>query len=141
MLHERNRIEGWIWKLANILGMTARLERRDRRRLKADFRALLTGECGCLEVRGLDASRHGIGVLAPEAVRPGALVFVRLKKLGLAGFAHVRRCDTLPEGRFMLGLQFRDELSRERSDAGGWNHQCLTHTTGVWDAASEYANR
>jgi hypothetical protein len=40
----------------------------------------------------------------------------------------------------MLGLQFRDELSRERSEASAWNHQHLTHNDGVWDAASEYAN-
>jgi hypothetical protein len=140
MLHEQNRTCRWIWKLADILGMTARLERRDRRRLRADFRAALTGQFGYMEVRGCDASRQGIGVLAPDAVRPDALVFVRLKDLGLSGFAHVRRCDALPEGCFRLGLQFRGQLSRERSEASAWNQQRLTHTDGVWDASSEFAN-
>jgi hypothetical protein len=139
MLDERNPSKGLIWKLADLLGMTAHLERRDRRRLKADFRAVLTGDCGFIEVRGIDASRYGIGVLAPEPVLPGALVFVRLKELGLAGFAHVRRSVPLPDGRFMLGLQFRGELARERSGTGTSNLERLAHTCGVWDAASEYA--
>ena len=123
-----------MWSVADLLGMTARLERRDRARLRADFRAVLTGTCGHLTVRGIDASRHGFGVASPDAVEPGTLVFVRLTELGLAGFAHVRRCVALPEGGFHLGLQLRDELSRERLDPGVWTLQRATHTCGAWDA-------
>ena len=137
MLRERNRATDWIWKVADLMGMTARLERRDRQRLKADFRAVLTGSCGCLQVYGLDASRHGIGVLSLEPLGPGTLVFVRLTELGLAGFAHVRRCAEHPEGGFTLGLQFRDQLSREPNAPGPWTLQRLTHTCGVWDAAAD----
>jgi PilZ domain len=136
-LNEANRTNGWVWKLADALGMTARLERRDRRRLKADFRAFLTGGCGQLEVRGLDASRQGLGVLSPEAVALGTQLFVRLKDLGLAGFATVRRCSVRPDGQFHLGLEFRGGLSRERSESSPGNVQRLTQTS-VWDAASEF---
>jgi hypothetical protein len=140
MTDEANETKGFMWKLADLLGMTARLERRERRRLRADFRAVLTGDCGFIEVRGVDASRHGMGVVAQEAVDPGTLVFIRLKELGLAGFAHVRRCVPTPEAKFMLGLQFRGELSRERSNPAPSNLQRAAHTCGVWDAASEYAS-
>lgn len=140
MLHEGKQIKSWIWKLADVMGMTARLERRDRQRLRADFRAVLTGECGLMEVRGMDASRHGMGVVASAALHPGTLVFVRLKDFGLGGFAHVRRCAPAAEGGFLLGLEFRGELSREQGDAGPWNVKRATQTCGVWDHASEFAN-
>jgi hypothetical protein len=127
----------WVWKLADLLGMTARIERRGRERLKADFRAVLTGSCGLLSVRAVDASRRGLGVRSSEAVEPGTLVFVRLTELGLAGFAHVRRCAEAAEGGFFLGLEFRGELSRERHESEAWNFQRLSHTCGVWDAAAD----
>lgn len=138
MLKERSRTSEWIWKVADVLGMTARLERRDRRRLKANFRAIVSGSCRQLEVRGVDASRRGIGVLSAEAVEEGLLVFVRLMEMGLSGFAHVRRCQAQPQGGFVLGLEFRDELSRERTDAGAWQLQRLNHgPCGAWDATAD----
>lgn len=126
-----------MWKVADALGMTARLERRDRRRLKAAFRAVLHGPTGLIEVRGFDASRHGIGAVSPEALAPGSLIFVRLVELGLAGFAWVRRSEARPDNNFILGLEFRDELRRERVETASWSVQHATHTCGVWDAAAD----
>ena len=138
MLQERKRSGGWVSKMAELLGMTTHLERRDRPRLRANFRAILSGDCGQLEVRGMDASRLGVGVLSPEAVRVGTLVFIRLQDFGLTGFGSIRHCVAQGEGSFALGLQFRGELSHEDFECTGATVQRFTEHYGVWDAASEF---
>src|SRR5579884_1169008 len=117
----------WIRKAAELFGMTAHLERRDRDRLRADFRAVLTGSFGRVEARGIDASRRGVGLVSSEAIEPGTLAFLRLADLGLAGFAYVRRSAPRAEGGFTLGLEFRGELSRERLEPGVWQFERRSH--------------
>lgn len=131
-------VNHWIQRAAHLLGMTATLERRGDRRVRTDFTACLSGDCGRVEVRGLDAHRRGLGGISERWLETGSLVFVRLSDLGLAAFAHVRRCEPRPDGNYAIGLEFRDKLTREREEIGGWQYQRAAHgACGVWDAAAD----
>jgi hypothetical protein len=104
-------------------------------RLPADFQATLAGSFETLCCSGVDANRDGVGVQAAQALPLGALVFLRITDLGLMGFAHVRHCSRRGEG-YLLGLQFRDALSRGRGDIGNWSVEQLRYASGrLWDEA------
>jgi hypothetical protein len=83
----------------------------------------------------VDVHRGGAGVQSPEALPLGTLVFLRIGDLGLMGFAHVRRCSPSDAG-FVLGLQFREALTRDREDIGEWRVRRLPQTNcRLWDEA------
>jgi hypothetical protein len=121
----------WISKLAAIYNADSRRHAR----LRAEFSATVAGSFGAVSVTGIDANRRGAGVQSPEALPPGALVFLRITSLGLMGFAHVRHCAPRGGGYF-LGLQFRDRLSREREESGDWNCGHISQAgRRLWDEA------
>jgi hypothetical protein len=104
-------------------------------RLPAEYRATLTGPTGNVLVTGVDVHRDGAGVQSPEALPLGSLVFLRIHNLGLMGFAHVRHCSARADG-FLLGLQFREGLSRDRQDLGQWSVASLAQNgCRLWDEA------
>jgi PilZ domain len=138
MRQENRSSTRWLSKVAELLGMASQIERRDYRRVRAEFRATLSGDCTHAAVRGMDVSRQGAKVIAEQTFTEGLLVFVRLIDLGLAGFAHVRRCEPLAEGGFAVGLEFRDKLHREHAEAGACHYQKRSlESYGVWDAAAD----
>ena len=121
----------WIAKIAELYNTDGRRHAR----LRADFAATMAGPFGTVSVTGVDANRDGVGVASPQALPLGALVFLRITTLGLMGFAHVRHCSPRGEG-YLLGLQFRDGLSRERDDIGAWNwHHLNQGGRRLWDEA------
>jgi len=106
---------------------------RTHLRLKADFRAILSGSFGKLEVTGIDANRDGVGVQSPDPLPEGTLIFIRIAELGVMGFAHVRHCSPHQRG-YLLGLRFREALSRDRSEGGNWtHHQVDSDGYRCWD--------
>jgi hypothetical protein len=121
----------WIAKLAEFY----KADGRRHLRLPAEFGASIAGSFGTVHVTGVDANRGGAGVQSPEALPLGTLVFLRITSLGLMGFAHVRHCSPRGEG-YLLGLEFRDGLSRERDEAGNWNWQQFSQAgRRLWDEA------
>lgn len=108
---------GWIREAVAFL---TRVGRRKRYRLSAQFHAILSCPGGDIHARGVDATRHGIGVLASEPLQCGCLIFIDLPQVGLGGFAHVRRCQPLPDGQFAIGVEFRDSLSHLRPELSRW---------------------
>jgi hypothetical protein len=123
-------------RVAVFLGILNLLDRRGRQRVKADFRAILSGTCGLVQARGLDVTRRSIGVRAAHPIPKGALVFAELVEFGTGGYAYVRRCDPNPDGTYAIGLQFRKELKANRFDIGPWEHHHRTHgPCGAWDSA------
>ena len=130
-----------VHKLVSFLVPDAQLERRLRQRLRTDVDVILSGYCGQSTARGVDLSRRGMGVLADQSVEPGTLLFVRLPDCGMMGFAHVRRCALQPEDSYMLGLEFREPLTRDRSDAvrpdrGAWQFRYAGRDNG-WSVADD----
>jgi hypothetical protein len=121
----------WISKVAEFY----KTDGRRHLRLPAEFSAIMSGSFGMLPVIGVDANRGGAGVQSTEALPLGSLVFLRITSLGLMGFAHVRHCSRRADG-YLLGLQFRDALSRERQEAGAWNWRQLSQAgRPLWDEA------
>jgi hypothetical protein len=129
MIEEMLNGKRWMAKLAELY----QTDNRRHMRLPADFTASMAGPFGTIPVAGVDATRKGVGVQSPEALPAGTLVFLRMTSLGLMGFAHVRHCSPRGNG-YLLGLQFREGLSREREDIRNWDWQQLT-TAGreLWD--------
>lgn len=128
MLSERKT---WIAKVAEWF----RPEGRRDVRLPAEFRATITATFGTVAVSGVDAHRKGLAVQSPEGLALGTLVFLRITSLGLMGFAHVRHCAPRGDG-FLLGLEFREALTRERQESESWHWQQLSQTgRPLWDQA------
>jgi PilZ domain len=121
----------------------ANLERRHRRRLRADVDVILSGSCGQAVARGVDLSRSGMGVLASQSLEVGTLVFLRIPECDLMGFAFVRRCVMQPEGIYLMGLEFRGGLTRDgsdhavRPDPGAWHYRVAHSTCAAWNAADD----
>lgn len=132
------RNNGWLRKIADMVGRDW-LDKRGRRRLRADFGVTIELYGCALRAQGVDASRQGIGVVSEKPLPPGILVFLELTDADLSGFAHVRHCTSRPDGKFKLGLKFRDQLHCRRSEIGQWTHlQVTTYgACGAWDNASE----
>lgn len=63
---------------------------------------------GC-NARLLDISDSGAAVEAAEPLAFGTLVYIELRRFGLSGAAHVRRCGVLPSGYF-AALEFAAPL-------------------------------
>ena len=123
--------KGWLAKLAEVY----KAEGRRHPRLPADFPATIAGAFGTIEVSGVNANRTGAGLQSAEALPLGTLVFLRIASLGLMGFAYVRHCSPRGNGH-LLGLQFREGLSRERDESENWNQQRRTMAgRRLWDEA------
>jgi hypothetical protein len=122
--------KGWLAKLADVY----KADGRRHARLPADFPACVAGTFGTIQVTGVNANRTGAGLQSPEALPLGTLVFLRIVSLGLMGFAHVRHCSPRGNG-YLLGLQFRDGLSRERHESENWDWRRLQQGGRLWDEA------
>ncbi len=128
---------GWLRKIADLVGQDW-LDKRDHRRVRADFGVTIELNGGALQARGVDASRQGMGIVSERPLPQGTLVFLQLTDADLGGFAHVRHCTSRPDGKFKLGLKFRDQLHRRRPEIGKWTHRQVTYgACGAWDKASE----
>ena len=124
------RSKRWIAAITEALK-----EGRRQVRLPAHFTGTMSGPFGAIPCTGIDLTRNGAGVHSPQKLPVGALVFLRLSDLGLMGFATVRHCSAKDDG-YMLGLQFREALSRERGEDGTWDRQRYARaTTRAWDDA------
>lgn len=97
-------------------------ERRRRSRLPLSCDVLLSGSCDVVHAVAVDISRHGMAVRSDVPMEPAAQVFVRIPGPGLAGFAHVRRCSQ-SGNHYLIGLEFRDRLTRDRDDTGTWDRR------------------
>jgi PilZ domain len=121
----------WFAELAEVY----KAEDRRHVRLPVNFAATIAGTFGTLEVTGVNAHRTGAGLQSPKALPLGALVFLRISSLGLVGFAHVRHCSLRGNG-FLLGIQFRENLTRERDDSENCNRLSRSlSSSGLWDEA------
>ena len=124
------RSKRWIAAITEALK-----EGRHHVRLPAQFTGMMSGPFGAIHCKGIDLTRNGAGVHSPQELPVGTLVFLRLSDLGLMGFATVRHCSA-KDGGYMLGLQFREGLSRERAEDGSWDrHRYARATTPAWDGA------
>jgi hypothetical protein len=123
-----SNVNRWIKKLATLMGLTDC--RRDAR-IPTDLPVFLSGPLGSTRAQCTDINGRGLAAHATEAVAPGTLVFLRLTSVGLAGFAHVRHCRAIEDG-YVLGLEFREKLTRERRDEPAWNYSHVTPKL-VWD--------
>ena len=109
-------------------------ERRRRSRLPLSCNVTLSASFGLPQPAvAVDVSRHGMAVRSEAAWEIGALLFVRIPQAGLAGFAHVRRCA--PTGdEFLIGLEFREPLRRERDEPSTWDRTRIdAGRTGAWE--------
>src|SRR5687767_9033808 len=97
-------------------GKSNHAERRTAERRQLHFDAQVTLSIGSLSVRGVNIHPTGLGVLSSRPLPEGSSVFVRIKSLGLVGFAQVRHCN--PHGLFSysIGLEFQSKPMRQ--DAG-----------------------
>jgi hypothetical protein len=121
----------WFAKLAAIYNADGRRHAR----LPADFPATIAGTFGTTQVTGVNANRTGAGLQSPHSLPLGSLVFLRITSLGLMGFAHVRHCSPRGNG-FLLGIQFREALSRERNESENWSLQRRAMSgRRLWDEA------
>jgi hypothetical protein len=128
-----------VCKASRLLGLTSRPYQRKHRRVKGDFKVTLTAPCGELEVRGVDASAKGIGVISLQPLHIGTVVFVNLSGLNLVTSATVRHCGPREDSTFAVGLEFRDKLRPDRLEVHGWSYRLVLHETReAWDATSEY---
>jgi hypothetical protein len=140
MLH---RHTSRIARLVEFLVPDTRVERRRRRRLRTDVDVILSGNSGQTMARGIDLNRSSIGVHANQPVEVGTLLFVRLPECGLMGFAVVRRCDAQTEGLYLIGMEFREPLTRDQSgmaprpDSGSWQYRVARGTCRAWSAADD----
>ena len=122
--------KGWFAQLAEVY----KAEDRRHPRLPADFPASIGGTFGTIEVTGVNANRWGAGLRSPQALPLGTLVFFRMTSVGLVGFAHVRHCSLRGDG-YLLGIEFRDGLSRERPKSENLEWRRLQQAGPLWDEA------
>jgi len=80
-------------------------ERREFKRVKLEFEALVQVDGQRLRVGGVDAHRAGARITATQALPPGALVLFHVDSSGFAAWASVRRCDKVGR-RYEIGLEF-----------------------------------
>jgi hypothetical protein len=120
MLEVMSNGKSWIAKIAEHY----QTDKRREIRLPAQVPTLLAGPFGSIYATGENATRHGMGVISPEPLPKDSLVFVKLTTLGLMGFANVRHCGA-KDGSFLLGLEFREGLSRDREHEDEWRYQQL----------------
>jgi hypothetical protein len=124
------RVKGWLKSLNQLFEVD---DHRRRLRLKADFHATISGAFGTLDVIAVDANRNGAGVMASSPLPKGTLVYLQIADLGAMGFAHVRHCSEC-NGRYLLGLRFREPLSRDRTRGDNWTRERITLTNyDIWD--------
>jgi hypothetical protein len=121
----------WFAELAEVY----KAEDRRHVRLPVNFAATIAGIFGSIEVTGVNAHRTGAGLQSPEALPLGTLVFLRISNLGLVGFGHVRHCSPRGNG-YLLGIQFRENLARERAVGDDWDYLNRTLASSrLWDEA------
>lgn len=80
-------------------------DRREFKRVKLEFEALVQVDGQRLRVGGVDAHRAGARITAAQALPPGALVLFHVDASGFAAWATVRRCDKVGR-RYEIGLEF-----------------------------------
>lgn len=80
-------------------------DRREFKRVKLEFEALVQVDGQRLRVGGVDAHRAGARITATQALPPGALVLFHVDSSGFAAWATVRRCDKVGR-RYEIGLEF-----------------------------------
>jgi hypothetical protein len=129
-------------RLVEFLVPDTGVERRRRRRLRTDMDVILSGNSGQTIARGVDLNRTSIGVHANQPIEVGTLLFVRLPECGLVGFAFVRRCVAQEEGMYLIGMEFREPLTRDQSDTafrpdnGSWKFRAVRGAWS-WSAADD----
>ena len=80
-------------------------DRREFKRVKLEFEALVQMDGQRLRVGGVDAHRAGARITATQALPPGALVLFHIDSSGFAAWATVRSCDKVGR-RYEIGLEF-----------------------------------
>jgi hypothetical protein len=80
-------------------------DRREFKRVKLEFEALVQMDGQRLRVGGVDAHRAGARITATQALPPGALVLFHVDSSGFAAWASVRSCDKVGR-RYEIGLEF-----------------------------------
>jgi hypothetical protein len=102
---------------AAVAAPAKRGEHRSAKRLPVDYRFSIfsNGEEGqrYIPARGINMSRSGALVETEEPVGIGAVVSIKVNKLGLMGSASVRHC-TGKGGRFRIGLHFPSPLAQSQ---------------------------
>ena len=118
----------WITKLAALIA-----DSRRHPRVPTDLQVSLSGPLGAAAAQSTDLNKRGAAVRTVEAVEPGTLVFLRIHSLQLAGFANVRHCRPITNG-YSVGLEFREGLTRERTEESNWGWSRVTPQL-AWDEA------
>lgn len=118
---------GWAPRAFSLLrrylwvGMPGQSDRRYNHRLKMHFDAKISRKSGWMRARGVNMHAGGAMVVASRPVAPQSVVFVRLKSLGLMGYAQVRHCTERWLGGYAIGMTFRAPLMQE--EVGRWQFQ------------------
>lgn len=118
---------GWASRAFSLLkrclsaGPPGRADRRLNHRLKMHFDAKISRKSGWLRARGVNMHAEGAMVVASRPVAPQSVVFVRLKSLGLMGYAQVRYCTERWLGGYAIGIAFCAPLMQE--EVGRWQFQ------------------
>jgi len=97
-------------------------DRREFKRVKLEFEALVQLDGQRLRVGGVDAHGAGARITATQALPPGALVLFHIDSSGFAAWATVRRCDKVGR-RYEIGLEFlvpRRALATSAAESRPW---------------------
>jgi hypothetical protein len=89
-------------------------KRREQRRFTNVMFAVVWQESGrtkSARVRGLNISKGGMRIEAPEEIKPGIIVSVQAERHQLAGDATVRNCSRRGL-TFLIGLEFSEETQK-----------------------------
>ena len=113
-------------------GPSGQPDRRLSQRLELHFEAKILSQSGWMRARGVNLHAEGAMVVASRPLKPRSVVFVRLKGLGLIGFAHVRHSTERWLWGYAIGLAFGAPLMRE--EVGRWQFQQV-HQTDVEEAS------
>lgn len=108
-------------------------DHRRQPRVAADFPVYLSGPVGAVQTRCVDLNRRGLAIHTADPLPAGALVFLRIPTHSLMGFAHVRHCRPA-DGGHILGLEFREKLTREPRPEENWTYASVTPQM-AWDEA------
>ena len=92
------------------------------------FEAKVARESGWMRARGVNMHAEGAMVVASRPLKPQSVVFVRLKSLGLMGYAQVRHCTERWLGGYAIGMVFRAPLMQE--EVGRWQFQQVHQSDG-----------